>query len=210
MPPIAEQLSLPSSYGAPDRLLDWPSVEQRLVDSPRYWLATVRRDGSPHVIPVDGIWLDGGCCFGGDPATVHIRNLRRDGRATLHLEDGESAVIVEGIAEWTTPSKTVAQRLAKASTAKYGYSQSAASYLAGGMATAASQGSGLDHAIRRCDPLPFRGSGLKGFMSPLSRGREERFPETWFRSIRRNQGRRVAETSQMRHQWLPRHPSSAQ
>jgi len=131
VPPIAEQLSLPSSYGSPDRLLDWPSVEQRLIDSPRYWLATVRRDGSPHVIPVDGIWLDGGCYFGGDPATVHIRNLRRDGRATLHLEDGESAVIVEGIAEWTTPSKTIAQRLAKASTAKYGYSQSAASYLAG-------------------------------------------------------------------------------
>jgi len=97
VPHIAEQLSLPSSYGSPSRLLDWPSVEQRLIDSPHYWLATVRRDG----------------------------------RATLHLEDGESAVIVEGVAQWTTPSKTVAQRLAKASTAKYGYSQSAASYLAG-------------------------------------------------------------------------------
>ena len=98
MPPIAEQLSLPSSYGSPNRLLDWPSVEQRLIDSPHYWLATVRRDGSPHVIPVDGIWLDGGCYFGGDAATVHIQNLRRDERATLHLEDGESAVIVEGVA----------------------------------------------------------------------------------------------------------------
>jgi Pyridoxamine 5'-phosphate oxidase len=106
-------------------------VEQRLVDSPHYWLATVRGDGTPHVVPIDGIWLDGGCYFGGDPATVHIRNLDRDGRATLHLEDGESAVIVEGIAEWTKPSKILAQRLAKAATAKYGYSQSAASYLTG-------------------------------------------------------------------------------
>lgn len=128
---IAEQLSLPSSYGSPNRLLDWPSVEQRLIDSPHYWLATVRPDGAPHVVPVAGIWLDGGCYFGGDPATVHIRNLRRDRRATLHLEDGESAVIVEGIAAWTTPSRTDAQRLARASTAKYGYSQSAAAYLAG-------------------------------------------------------------------------------
>ena len=58
-------------------------------------------------------------------------NLRRDGRATLHLEDGASAVIVEGTAEWTTPSATVARRLAAASKAKYGYSQSAASYLEG-------------------------------------------------------------------------------
>ena len=67
-----------------------------------YWLATVRSDGTPHVVPVDGIWLDGGCYFGGDPATVHIQNLRRDRHATLHLEDGESAVIVEGAAEWIT------------------------------------------------------------------------------------------------------------
>jgi Pyridoxamine 5'-phosphate oxidase len=106
-------------------------VEQRLIDSPHYWLATLRSNGSPHVVPTDGVWLDGGCYFGGDPATVHIRNLRRDGRATLHLEDGESAVIVEGVAEWVTPSKASGRRLAAASKAKYGYSQSAASYLAG-------------------------------------------------------------------------------
>jgi Pyridoxamine 5'-phosphate oxidase len=129
--PIAEQLELPSSYGSPNRLLDWASVEQRLVESLHYWLATVRRDGAPHVVPVDGMWQDGGCYFGGDPATVHIRNLRRDGRAGLHLEDGEAAVIVEGVAKWTTPSKSDAQRLAAAAKAKYGYSQSAASYLAG-------------------------------------------------------------------------------
>jgi hypothetical protein len=49
MPPTAEQLKLPSSYGTPNRLLDWASVERRLVDSPHYGLATVRRDGTPHV-----------------------------------------------------------------------------------------------------------------------------------------------------------------
>jgi len=131
MQPIAVQLRLPSSYGSPDRLLDWAPVEQRLIESLRYWLATVRRDGRPHVVPVDGIWLDGGCYFGGDPATVHIRNLSRDGRATLHLEDGEAAVIVEGAAEWTTPSEKVAQQLAAATTLKYGYPQSAESYVTG-------------------------------------------------------------------------------
>lgn len=131
MPPVAEQLRLPSSYGSPNRLLDWTVVEQQLVDSLHYWLATVRGDGSPHVVPLDGIWLDGCCYFGGDPATVHIRNVRRDGRATLHLENGESAVIVEGTAEWTMPSLAVARRLAAASKAKYGYSQSAASYVEG-------------------------------------------------------------------------------
>ena len=131
MPPVAEQLRLPGRYGSPNRLLDWTVVEQRLIDSLHYWLATVRSDGSPHVVPIDGLWFDGGCYFGGDRATVHIRNLRHDGRAMLHLEDGESAVIVEGTAEWTTPSKADAQQLVKASKAKYGYSNSAAGYLAG-------------------------------------------------------------------------------
>jgi Pyridoxamine 5'-phosphate oxidase len=130
-PKKAEQLRLPSGYGSPDRLLDWASVEQRLINSLHYWLATIRRDGSPHVVPIDGIWLDDGCYFGGDPVSVHVRNMRRDGRATLHLEDGEAAVIVEGIAEWVVLSKTVAQQLATATTAKYGYPQSASDYVEG-------------------------------------------------------------------------------
>jgi hypothetical protein len=131
MPLVAEQLTLPSSYGSPNQLLDWTFVEERLAESLHYWLATVRRNGTPHVVPVDGMWLDASCYFGGDPATVHMQNLRRDGRATLHLEDGESAVIVEGGAEWVTPSNAVAQRLAAAAKAKYGYPQSAASYQEG-------------------------------------------------------------------------------
>ena len=131
MPLVAEQLTLPSSYGSPNQLLDWTFVEERLAESLHYWLATVRRNGTPHVVPVDGMWLDGSCYFGGDPATVHMQNLRRDGRATLHLEDGESAVIVEGGAEWVTPSNAVALRLAAAAKAKYVYPQSAASYQEG-------------------------------------------------------------------------------
>ena len=128
VPPIAEQLSLPSSYGSPDRLLDWLSVEQRLVDSPHYWLATVRRNGAPHVVPVDGIWLDGGCYFGGDPETVQPAP-----RSTRHAAPGGRGI--GGHCRWhrrvDDAIENVAQRLVRASTAKYGYSQSAASYLAG-------------------------------------------------------------------------------
>lgn len=130
MQPVAEQLELPPSYGSPNRLLDWTSVEQRLAESRHYWLAIVRRDGAPHVVPVDGMWLDGVCYFGGDPATVHIHNLRRQSRIALHLEDGESAAIVEGIAHVDDAIEDLAQRLAVAAKAKYGYAQSAKSYLA--------------------------------------------------------------------------------
>ena len=52
-------------HGSPNRLLDWTVVEQRLIDSLHCWLA-VRSDGSPHVVPIDGLWFDGGCYFGGD------------------------------------------------------------------------------------------------------------------------------------------------
>jgi hypothetical protein len=87
---VARQLALPKSYGTPHRVLAWKEVEQKLVQSRTYWLATTRRDGRPHTVPVDGIWLEDALYFGGDPATVHMRNLRSDPRAVLHTESGES------------------------------------------------------------------------------------------------------------------------
>jgi len=125
-----------------------------------YWLATVRRDGSPHVVPVDGMWLDGCCYVGGDTATVHIQNLRRDGRATLHLEDGESAVIVEGVAEWVTPSKAVALRLAAAAQGQVRLFTDGCLVPRRRVAAAADQSSGLEHAVRRRNAIPLQRSRL--------------------------------------------------
>ena len=85
---VARQLTLPESYGTPHRVLTWKEVEQKLVESKTYWLATTRPDGRPHTVPVDGIWWEGALYFGGDPATVHMRNLRSDPRAVVHTESG--------------------------------------------------------------------------------------------------------------------------
>ena len=128
---VGRQLTLPESYGKPDRVLTWPEVEQKLVESKTYWLATTRHDGRPHSVPVDGIWLNGALYFGGDPATVHIRNLRSDPRAVVHTESGESPVIAEGTAEWYQPSPDEVSRLVEATQAKYGYPVSPESYSAG-------------------------------------------------------------------------------
>jgi hypothetical protein len=119
--PVAEQMRLPGSYGAPSHVLTWTEVEPRLSQAPTYWLATTRRDGRAHAVPVDGIWQDGGLYFGGDPGTVHIRNLRADPRAVVHTESGASPVIVEGAAEWYTPNEHEAGGLATATQEKYGY-----------------------------------------------------------------------------------------
>lgn len=90
---------MPDGYGLPestDGLLDWADVEARLASSLHYWLATVRPDGRPHVVPRWGVWLDGRFWYDGAPTTVHARNLATDPACTLHLEDGAQAVIVEG------------------------------------------------------------------------------------------------------------------
>ena len=129
--PRAEQLDLPREYGKPNRLLDWDGVVARLTAAHHYWLATVRPDGRPHAVPLDGLWLDSRWYFGGSPETVTHRNLLTNPRATLHLEDARSAVIVEGRCEVQTPSSKGARRLADASKAKYGYAPPVEAYLSG-------------------------------------------------------------------------------
>ncbi len=119
--PRCEQLPIPAEYGTPSRLLDWGVVAARLRDARHYWLATVRPDGRPHVVPLDGLWLDGRWHFGGSPTTVKHRNLLANPNATLHLDDASSAVIVDGRCEIEKPPVEEARRLVAASEAKYGY-----------------------------------------------------------------------------------------
>ena len=129
--PRAELLDLPGAYGKPTTSLDWASVEKRIEEAERYWLAITRADGRPHVIPIDGLWLDGRWYFGGAPETVHQRSVRENPRVVMHLEDTMRAVIVEGVAEWVTPSAEDAKRLAEANKAKYGYPTSPSQYARG-------------------------------------------------------------------------------
>jgi nitroimidazol reductase NimA-like FMN-containing flavoprotein (pyridoxamine 5'-phosphate oxidase superfamily) len=116
--PRPEQLVVPPEYGAPSRLLAWDVVSGRLADARHYWLATVRPDGRPHVVPSDGLWLDDHWYFGGSATTVKHRNLQSNPRVTLHLEDAGSAVIVEGTCHLKRPSQETADRLAAASKEK--------------------------------------------------------------------------------------------
>src|SRR5918992_459389 len=88
-------------------------------------------DGRPHAIPIDGIWLDDAWYFGGAPQTVSMRNLEGNREIAMHLEDTMRAVIVEGAAEWVTPSRQDAERLAAASNARYGYGMKPEAYAGG-------------------------------------------------------------------------------
>ena len=128
---LGTSLRLPAAYGAPSTVLTWPTVEQRLADAPVYSLVTTRADGRPHAVPVDGVWWASAAWFGGHPATVHERNLRADPRVVLHLESGQSPVIVEGTVDRHVPDGAEAAQLAEAANAKYPYGATPDSYRRG-------------------------------------------------------------------------------
>ena len=119
MAPKARRLELPAGYGRARKTLAWEEVRTRLQEAKAYWVATVRADGRPHVVPVDGVWVDDVWYYGGAPETVHQRNLEANANVVMHLQDPYQAVIVEGTArrEQTTPE--LAQRIADASYTKY-------------------------------------------------------------------------------------------
>jgi Pyridoxamine 5'-phosphate oxidase len=131
MEPTAERIDLPEGYGKATTTMAWAAVRERLEQAPRYWLVTTRRDGRAHVVPVDGIWLDEAWWYGGAPDTLHQRNLERDQRVVVHLEDTMAAVILEGSMRRVVPPPELAGRLVTASKAKYGYGPPEAAYAAG-------------------------------------------------------------------------------
>jgi pyridoxamine 5'-phosphate oxidase-like protein len=111
---------MPDGYGLPaadDGMLSWAEVEAKLVAATAYWLATVRPDGTPHVVPRWGVWLDGRFWYDGAPTTRHARNLADNPACALHLESGTEAVIVEGTSTATqAPAAPLGTRLAEAFT----------------------------------------------------------------------------------------------
>ena len=119
MNPTVEQMEVPPGYPKPSQLLSWDLVTEKLTVARTYWLASVRPDGRPHVIPRDGTWIDGALYYGGSAATVHARNVGAAAPVTMHIGDGIEAIIVEGTATIEVPSPAQATQLAEASFAKY-------------------------------------------------------------------------------------------
>ncbi len=80
-------------------LLPWSWAEERLVKSHDYWLATVRPTGSPHVMPVWGVWAEGRVWFSSSSSSRKARNIASDPRAVIATDNPRQPVSVEGSAE---------------------------------------------------------------------------------------------------------------
>ncbi|MEX0785946.1 MAG: pyridoxamine 5'-phosphate oxidase family protein [Dehalococcoidia bacterium] len=137
MEPTASRASLPKEYGLPpdSAALPWSYVDERMSAAKHYWLSTVAPDGTPHARPIDGIWLDGTLYFGGSPDVRWMKNLAGNPAASLHLEDAEQAVILDGEVGNSRPDHEQAVRLAEASNAKYDFGQKVEDYEAIDVAT---------------------------------------------------------------------------
>jgi PPOX class probable F420-dependent enzyme len=93
-------------------LLPWSWAEERLARSHDYWLATVRPDGRPHLMPVWAVWHDGALWFSCSANSRKTLNLRAAPRCVLSTDNAYEPVVVEGDAEVIADLDTLAEILA--------------------------------------------------------------------------------------------------
>jgi hypothetical protein len=113
--------SVPIMYGSPapaGDLLPWSWAEERLVRARNYWIASTRPDGAPHCRPVWGVWLPDGFWF--STGSLATANLAANPAITVHLEDGQEVVVLEGVAA-TEPDPVSVQAMCEAYGPKYDY-----------------------------------------------------------------------------------------
>ena len=74
----------------------------RLTTDEMLWLATVRPDGRPHIVPVWFLWQGETILVFSKPNNQKIRNLRQNAAVTVSLDNtdrGDDVIILEGTAE---------------------------------------------------------------------------------------------------------------
>ena len=93
----------------------WALARERLANpepSRTSWLATVRPDGRPHLMPIIAFWIDGAFHFVVGEGTRKGRNLAADGRCVVAIGSTTLPsldVVVEGHAEPLDDEAAVAQ-----------------------------------------------------------------------------------------------------
>jgi PPOX class probable F420-dependent enzyme len=112
--------NLADLYGTP--LIDWgqvtASIDEGLPQAPgtggpdrhTCWLATIDRDGRPHVTGIGALWTAGTFWFETGATSRKGRNLARDPRCSLSVATREFDLVIEGEAHLVTDPETVAAR----------------------------------------------------------------------------------------------------
>jgi hypothetical protein len=110
-------------YGVPRKggtMIAWSDCVERLRTAEAYWLATTRPDGSPHVVPVWGVVVDGDLYLEtGAPSTAKVRHLERNPAVAVHLDGINDALILHGRGVRCRPDPALGLALATAFAGKY-------------------------------------------------------------------------------------------
>jgi len=74
----------------------WRAMEARLGREMTIWLATVRSDGRPHLVPVWFVWLDEKIYLATGSDTQKYANMYYNQNVALSLPDTAGVVVIEG------------------------------------------------------------------------------------------------------------------
>lgn len=69
---------------------------QRLETARNIWLATVRPNGSPHLVPIWFVWHANKVYICTAKSSVKARNILKHSKIALALEDGDDPLVIEG------------------------------------------------------------------------------------------------------------------
>jgi hypothetical protein len=92
--PVAE----PMISGEDASALPWAEARRHWDAGGTCWLATVRPDGRPHVVPIGQVWMDGLLYFTTGQGTRKEENLAHNAHCALTLSSKEFDLVVEGTA----------------------------------------------------------------------------------------------------------------
>jgi len=92
-------------------LLPWEWAHERLEASHDYWLATVRPDTRPHLMPVWGTWDGDALWFSSANASRKATNLRADPRCSVATDDAYQPVVLEGHARIVSDRQQLSRAL---------------------------------------------------------------------------------------------------
>ena len=79
-------------------LTTWTDASQKLAAGSTYWLATTGSDGSPHIVPVLAVWVEGALHFVASRGSHKARNLASDARCAISTSAPSLDLVVKGTA----------------------------------------------------------------------------------------------------------------
>lgn len=95
-----------------------PKDLQRLEQGANIWLATVRPNGKPHLVPIWFVWVDNKAYICTSSRSIKARNIAVNSNVVFALEDGNDPLVVEGEARLV---EEIPQAVAAAFLRKYGW-----------------------------------------------------------------------------------------